>query len=94
MHGVSGRSQGLGDFGVKFHPRGEGLIRNFFSVIDSPGPHKFTESVMNRLRMYDNKKVIGLDNRGAGPNMRSNLVVYQVRVDRSHLVFCRVGKND
>ena len=46
-------------------------------MIDSPGPHKFTESVLNRLRMYDNKKVIGLDNRGAGPNMRSNLVVYQ-----------------
>ena len=60
--------------------RGEGLIRNFFSVVDSPGPHKFTESVMNRLRMYDNKRVIGLDNRGAGPNMRSNLVVYQVTV--------------
>ena len=73
------------------HHRGDGLIRNFFSVIDSPGPHKFTESVLNRLRMYDNKKVIGLDNRGAGPNMRANLVVYQVRVKRSHLVFYRVG---
>ena len=54
--------------------------------MDSPGPHKFTESVMSRLRMYDNKKVIGLDNRGAGPNMRSNLVVYQVSGNWSHLV--------
>lgn len=53
-------------------------------VYHSPGgPHKFTDSVLGRLRMYKNKgNAIGLDSPASGQGLEgSNLVVYQVTAD-------------
>lgn len=53
------------------------ILKQKYSINFSPGPHKFTDSVLGRLRLFD-KKVIGLD---GGRESDANLVVYQVNAE-------------
>jgi mannosyl-oligosaccharide glucosidase len=78
--GIVGRTDNLGDFKVDFVSQEIHKVRHtFYSSIDSPGPFKFTDGVMQRLRLYqmDKEKIIGLDFQ----HLKSddpNLIVYQV----------------
>lgn len=86
MTGISGRTENLGRFQMNFFATNGTQInvkQIFHSAAESPGPYKFTETVMQRLRMYKTEQtaaslpIIGLD-----PNHlksdRPNFVVFQV----------------
>lgn len=78
MTGIIGNTNGLGDFQLHFSSDAHDQ-QSFYSLMDTAGPHKFTESVMQRLKLFQmgNSRVIGLD----AEHLRSsdpNLVVYQV----------------
>ena len=79
MTGIIGSTVALGDFKIDFVGEGATIQDTFYSSLLSSGPHKFTENVLERLRLYQNGKnrVIGLD-----PNHLSsdepNLIIYQV----------------
>lgn len=84
MTGIVGSTNSLDDFTLTFSPTEEDSsntrVRHVFhATADSPGPHKFTETVMQRLRLYqhDKLRIIGLD----PTHLKSdnpNFVVYQV----------------
>ena len=81
MTGIVGKTSSLDDFRLNFFSE-NGVTQSFYSLIDTPGPQKFTESVMQRLRLFQmgSKRIIGLDSehlRSSDPN----LIVYQVNAE-------------
>ena len=46
VSGIIGKTLELGDFQLNFHSKG--AKQSYYSMIDSPGPHKFTENVLHR----------------------------------------------
>ena len=79
MTGIIGKTSSLGDFRMDFVASNKSQVkRTFYSFIDSPGPHKFTDSVRQSLRLFgEGHDNIGLD---SDPNSTKNpnLIVYQV----------------
>ena len=79
--GIVGKTLELGDFQLYFHTENAHVKQSYYSLIDSAGPQKFTDNVMQRLRLFNDGKSrnIGLDSQ----HMRSespNLIVDQINV--------------
>ena len=79
--GIVGKTLELGDFQLNFHTENAQIKQSYYSLIESDGPQKFTDNVMQRLRLFNDGKNrnIGLDSQ----HMRSespNLIVYQINV--------------
>merc|ERR1712029_996934 len=79
--GIVGKTLELGDFQLNFHTENAQIKQSYYSLIESDGPQKFTDNVMQRLRLFNDGKnrSIGLDSQ----HMRSespNLIVYQINV--------------
>ena len=80
MSGIMGKTNSLGDFRMNFVTK-NGVKREFYSLIESLGPHKFTENVMHRLRRFgQGNDAIGLDSDHMSAQ-NPNLIVYQVNAD-------------
>ena len=80
MSGIMGKTNSLGDFRMNFVTK-NGVKRQFYSLIESLGPHKFTENVMHRLRRFgQGNDAIGLDSDHMSAQ-NPNLIVYQVNAD-------------
>lgn len=80
MTGIVGKTEHLGDFRMDFVSQNLPSIKEtFYACIDSPGPHKFTESMMQRLRLFQmgNVKVIGIDSQHLKSD-NPNFIIYQI----------------
>ena len=82
LTGIMGKTNSLGDFRMNFVTK-NGIKRDFYSLIESLGPHKFTENVMHRLRRFgQGNENIGLDSDHMSAKvMDPNMIVYQVNAE-------------
>ena len=86
MTGIIGKTSSLGDFRMDFVANNKSQVkRTSYSSIDSPGPHKFTESVQNSI--WKSLRQFEEGNYNIGPNSdpnatkSPNLIVYQVTAE-------------